>query len=258
MHAFKMIQELYHKMRPLIASLNLHNDTIKYYANWVRKAGLYQINQLQPNKRYLYLTCFIIHQYQLRQDILADILLTCVQATENAIGRAQKEQGYRNAGQKNQTLTLLSAARISYKSLLEQIETVALSQTLDDPGKIIRIKKLLDDYHHHTDEPKLDELTQGSFEQIATQDYYCVLNDLSLKLQNRAADILRHLAFDNSVDEKPSPILHAIHHYQAKLGNIGKEAPIDFLNEEEQSALHDKDGKFRVSLYKALLFFQLW
>lgn len=43
-------------------------------------------------------------------------------------------------------------------------------------------------------------------------------------------------------------------HYQHKDGNVDKSAPIDFLSAEQRAALTSRDGKFRVSLYKALLY----
>lgn len=88
---FQLIQSLYESIIPLLDMLNLHSDTIKHYATWVRKASLFQINQLQPNKRYLHIICFLTHQYQLRQDIFADILLNCVKATQNAATKNEKE-----------------------------------------------------------------------------------------------------------------------------------------------------------------------
>ncbi|CAM4470767.1 MAG: Tn3 family transposase ISVsa19 [Legionella sp.] len=87
------------------------------------------------------------------------------------------------------------------------------------------------------------------------QNYYHILEDLSLKLQNRVADILRNIAFDIPENQDIPSILVAIKHYQAKTGNVGKEAPVSFLSEKEQKALYSSEGKFRISLYKVLLYF---
>ena len=46
----------------------------------------------------------------------------------------------------------------------------------------------------------------------------------------------------------------AIQHYQDKSGAISQTAPVGFLSDEEQRMLVDGLGKFRVSLYKVLLF----
>jgi hypothetical protein len=47
--------------------------------------------------------------------------------------------------------------------------------------------------------------------------------------------------------------LNAIEHFKEKDGMVDKSAPTAFLDPEERAAV-SKDGKFRVSLYKALLF----
>lgn len=119
---FQLIQSSYNSISPLIDGLNLHNDTVKHYATWVRKASLFQINQLQRDKRYLHIICFLVHQYHLRQDIFADILLNCVKATENAATKNEKEQIFKQKDQQKETLQLLSDARISYKAQLKKLK----------------------------------------------------------------------------------------------------------------------------------------
>lgn len=66
---------------------------------------------------------------------------------------------------------------------------------------------------------------------------------------------MRNIAFDIPENQDIPSILVAIKHYQAKTGNVGKEAPVGFLSEKEQTALYSSEGKFRVSLYKVLLYF---
>jgi len=83
-------------------------------------------------------------------------------------------------------------------------------------------------------------------------DYYDLLEKRSVKLQNRVADILRQTIFDSNCG-KPL-LLNAILHYQKKSGDIDKSAPITFLTPDQSLLIFDKDGKFRVSLYKALLY----
>jgi hypothetical protein len=256
---FQLIQSTYNSIIPLLDGLNLHNDTVKHYATWVRKASLFQINQLQRDKRYLHIICFLVHQYHLRQDIFADILLNCVKATENAATKNEKEQIFKQKDHQKETLQLLSDARISYKAQLKKIEKLATSPVLNDSEKVQQIRLLLEDYHQHQEiyppEPKLDEYTKQALDEMNAQNYYQILEDLSLKLQNRVADILRNIAFDIPENQDIPAILVAIKHYQSKTGNVGKEAPVSFLSEKEQAALYSSEGKFRVSLYKVLLYF---
>jgi TnpA family transposase/ribulose bisphosphate carboxylase small subunit len=256
---FQLIGEIYRSITSLLGALNMHSDTIKHYATWVRKASLFQITQLQASKRYLYLICFIIHQYQLRQDILADILLSSVQSTQNSITKSQKEQAFSQREQQIETLQLLSASRISQKVLVKTIDQITNLPDLSDTQKVNQIKQLLEEYYHqaatHSPEPQLDVLAQQALEEMDTHNYYRTVEDFSLKLQNRAADILRKLEFDETDHENPPEILLAIQHYQDKVGNVGKESPINFLTSQEQDELYTPASKFRVSLYKALLYF---
>lgn len=83
-------------------------------------------------------------------------------------------------------------------------------------------------------------------------DYHALLENHSIKLQNRVADIIRHTIFD---ENSGRPLLmEAILHYQKKSGNIDKNAPIEFLTSEQRTAIIDQNQKFRVSLYKAFLY----
>lgn len=250
---FLILQNLYQEMLPLIEALNLHTDTIRHYATWIRKASLHQIRQLQTKKRYLYLLCFVIHQYQLRQDIMTDIAVLSVQAAKNAITKAQKEAAFDHSDRKEQTIHLLSAARISYKSYLQQIEEITASPSLDAEVKIWAIEQIFEEYHQQKNEEKtLDDIEKKNLDDVKKQDYYYVLEDLSLKLQNRVASIFRYLQFDPATDN--TALLKAIQYYQKRKGDITPKAPQDFLSEKEKKLLWDENGKFRVSLYKALFY----
>jgi hypothetical protein len=55
----------------------------------------------------------------------------------------------------------------------------------------------------------------------------------------------------------PAELLVVIAHYQQKRGSITQSAPGDFLAPYEQHLLVDPSGKFRVSLYKSLLFIKI-
>ncbi len=106
---------------------------------------------------------------------------------------------FKQKDQQKETLQLLSDARISYKAQLKKIEKLATSPVLSDSEKVQQIRQLLEDYHQHLEihppEPKLDEYTKQALDEMNTQNYYLILEDLSLKLQNRVADILRNIAF---------------------------------------------------------------
>ena len=173
---------------------------------------------------------FIPFASRARSPFFADILLNCVKATENSATKNEKEQIFKQKDQQKETLQLLSDARISYKAQLKKIEKLATSPVLSDSEKVQQIRLLLEDYHQHQEiyppEPKLDECTKQALDEMNAQNYYQILEDLSLKLQNRVADILRNIAFDIPEAQDIPAILVAIKHYQAKTGNVGKEAPV--------------------------------
>jgi hypothetical protein len=52
-------------------------------------------------------------------------------------------------------------------------------------------------------------------------------------------------------------LLAAIQHYQQKNSTLTQTAPMGFLEDYEQRLLMDASGKFRVSLYKTLLFIKI-
>ena len=67
----------------------------------------------------------------------------------------------------------------------------------------------------------------------------------------RSQSELKALTFQGDPDARK--LLDAIEHFKEKQGAIDKTAPVTFLDPTEVAAVN-KDSKFRVSLYKALLF----
>jgi TnpA family transposase len=247
---FLIVKNVYQIVLPLIQKLNLHPETIKFFATWIRKASNFQIQQLNENKRFLYMICFIYHQYCLRQDYFADILLLSVRGTENKVNKSEKEVAHQNNNLNSQTIKLLSNSRISYKQLIKRIDSI-IKSILPDANKIEQIDQLLSEYRsQQPQEDAIDTSIQLNLEELSNVDYYTLLENESLKLQNRVADIMRYLEFE----ENDTVIYKAIAHYQARQANISKSAPINFMSTKDQEQFPDND-KFRKSLYKALLYF---
>ena len=150
-----------------------------------------------------------------------------------------------------QTINILSDSRISYKELIKQIEYVIKSSTVADTDKIFKIDQLIINYRtQQPQEEHLEDTIQQNISNLQGKCYYDILEDASLKLQNRVSDIMRHLSFE----ENDTDIYKAIAHYQLKDGNVTKTAPTVFLSIKAQDMLENEKGKFRISLYKALLF----
>lgn len=248
---FLIIQACYNITVPLIKILNLHIDTVKHYATWVRKASIFQVLQLKSNKRYLYLLCFIQHQYYYRQDISADILLLSVKSAQNTANREQMQIAHQQVKLNNQTIFTLSNSRLSYKELVKKIESIVNLASMSDTAKLNKIDELLQEYHSQNPNVDVDELKiEQNIKELSKHDYYLSVENISLKLQNRVSQIMKYLQFE----ENSTKIFKAIKHYQLKEGNVTKSAPTNFLPEAVEN-LFSSDEKFRVSLYKALLYF---
>jgi len=61
-------------------------------------------------------------------------------------------------------------------------------------------------------------------------DYYEALQEESLWLQKRAADIIKQLSFN--AETSRTSIMEAIDHFVATKGKIGEHPPIAFLNKK--------------------------
>ena len=83
-------------------------------------------------------------------------------------------------------------------------------------------------------------------------EFYNVLQQKSLTLQKRTADIIRLLQVDEKTVNKD--LFNALQHFQINDGHLEGRAPREFLSEKEQKAINSDDKKFPVSLYKFLLF----
>ena len=91
---WQTLRTLHDELAPVIASLDLTHEGLRYYANAVIKTRVFQVSRRVDDDRHLHLVCFIAHQFYRLQDTLIDILLTVVQNALNACTRHHKDQYY--------------------------------------------------------------------------------------------------------------------------------------------------------------------
>jgi hypothetical protein len=118
------------------------------------------------------------------------------------------------------------------------------------PEKVTRIRALLATRCLLEEDP-VAELKASLVSELDKDDYYEILELKSVWIQNRVNPILKALTFQG--DPGVRKLVDAIEHFKDKDGGVDRSAPTGFLDPEEQIAVN-RDGKFRVSLYKALLF----
>jgi hypothetical protein len=132
---------------------------------------------------------------------------------------------------------------------LRQISRFANDDGLNDSEKLNKIRSLLQDRK----EDVFTELKTSLESNLNQGDYYDVLEERSLRLQNRVSPIIKVLNFQ--ADASCMALKEAIEHFKSKNGVINQTAPSAFLEAQEAKAiLCGDDQKFRPSLYKAFLF----
>jgi TnpA family transposase len=249
-----LVRDLYHQLRPALQALALKPRGILYYAYSVLRSEIFQLIRRNDPDRYLHLLAFTAHQYYRLQDNLVDALLASLRSFHNNAIREHKEQCYARREQHNESLkALLDGLERGLVGTLTTIGSIAEDSRLGDTEKVTRIRALLAqrETRRLLENDPVAELKASLLSEMDEDDYYKILESKSVWVQNRVSAILKALGFQG--DPGVRKLVDAIEHFREKDGAIEKSAPAGFLSSEERTAVN-KDDKFRVSLYKALLF----
>ncbi len=79
MGKLKDLKVLYHLLADLIANLNISEELIEYYANYVLSAHVFQVRQ--RTQKYLLLICFVKYQYLYLNDMMIQTFMSTTQQT---------------------------------------------------------------------------------------------------------------------------------------------------------------------------------
>ncbi len=252
------LQMLYLDLKPVVQRLNLSYECIRYYAHSVIKSQIPQVSRRAEEDRYLLLIAFVVYQTFKLNDTLIDTLLSAAQAVVNTAKKDQKEAYFQERNQRNQSFSeLVDQLRQNVQETLLAIRRIVADEQLSDNQKVTLIDTALTSENAKPEqaEKQIDEFKQKAAKIQQGRDYYELLEARSLKLQHRVADIVRQVQFAPNYS-KPA-LWDAVQHYQKNGGNIDKNAPVDFLAAEQRSALTTSVGKFRISLYKSLLYVEI-
>ena len=247
------LAELHEDLKPLLPTLDLRYEGIQYFANSVIKSDIFQLTQRREEDRYIHVVSFITHQYYRLQDNLVDTLLSAVKSFENGTKRDYKDWCFEQHKTQHQSLKKL-ASSIDEKvfGFVRQIRDILSNDGTED-DKLALIKEVL-------------EINQAGFSEVAREwhdfkselntdshdpRYYDILEERSLRLQNRVSPILKVL--DLRYETGAQSIAKAMEYFRKNNGAIRHNAPLDFLEDTEEKAVFNNDA-FRPSLYKALLF----
>ncbi|MFV9852087.1 MAG: DUF4158 domain-containing protein, partial [Rickettsia aeschlimannii] len=248
---FILIKKLYEDNAKLIKLLDLSREATKYYASWVIKAKISQIKTISDNTRYLYLLAFLDHQYKSWQDIFIDTILKVNQQYLNKIEILAKESKNDLADRNNHLLDFVLRDFDKQSEIIDQVRNIIYDEKIDNSNKVNKLKIIVSkEMKKNHDNSKIDELKQNliCYKQQEKQNFV-ILNKLSRALQNRLADIIKHIEFI-ATDEV---LNEAILYYQNN--NLTKSAPNSFLEKSEVEAVYNNG--FNSNLYKILLFMKI-
>ena len=252
------LQTLYLDLQPVVARLNLSYGSIRYYAYSVIKSQIPQVSRRFAAARYLHLIAFVIYQTYKLNDTLVDILLHSVQATLNTVDKELRETFFDDREQRQSSISsLVDSLRQNVRATLSAIKRIVADDRLTDRQKV----RLIDSELNPTDaRPGQLDLEFDAFEKNAAKinegpDRLAQMEARSLKLQHRVAGIVLQLEFAPNCS-KPG-LTEAIAQYRHKGGAPDKTSTVEFLGAGERGALTDWSGKFRVSLYKVLLYVEI-
>lgn len=251
------IAELYNKLGPILVVLNLGHEGIRYFANSVIKADIFQINQRADEDRYVHLIAFIAHQYYKLQDNLVDTLLSTVSSSQNSAKRDHKDWCYEKRKNKFDGFKeIVESLDTNVFGVLRKIREITEDNQTDSVRKLDRICRILDMHKDKTPtvERQLHVLAQDVKNETEDDKYYEILEERSVRLQNRVSLIIKTLDFDKGSGS--SSIGEAILYFKEKNGVISKNAPLCFLEPTDQATII-RGGIFRPSLYKSLFFIRV-
>lgn len=119
--------------------------------------------------------------------------------------RENKENFYEQRQSRHQAIGDISNKLEKYIQILEQIESTIQDEQLSSEDKIDAIKQLLpnakkQEYNFLHDE--LRRLSKESSYIAKNDDYYAIIESKSVRLQNRASDVIKYLEFDEISSSK--------------------------------------------------------
>ena len=98
------ISDLYNLAKKLLPSLQISNESIKYYASLVSYYSVYKLKRLNERMVYLYLLCFVYYRYQRLHDNLINSLIYNVRRYTDEARGAARERVYEHRIEGNQSL----------------------------------------------------------------------------------------------------------------------------------------------------------
>lgn len=251
---FVHLKKLFDQTNAIISKLDVNEDAIKYYGDLTFKYDVFQLVRKPVLEKYLHLLAFVCYQYYRWQDTLIETLLM---GSKEILNKAQNETSQRYYEAKKAHKKLLHDALGIASQGLGLVELIAQvnESGLSDAEKIEQINLIIaSNAAFMADGRKeLKEIEKALQQQYSDKVIYEILEEFSVKFQNKASLIIKHLDFDTKLSS--SPIVKAIEYFRSSPKLVNSNTYLDFLTEKEQKILAEKP---QIQLYKALLFKKIY
>ncbi|PHR71089.1 MAG: transposase [Arcobacter sp.] len=238
------IQSKFRLNKQIIEAIGISSEIAQYYAKWINKSRVHQLTRKNTLDTYFTLLSFIYYQYFIRNDNLIDRFIGIVQSAKNSSIRAQKDSIFQQSSAKNNTITSLENTSLE---IVNNIKNITQNPNI---SAVIKVK-LIDDYINKQTQILAKILSNNKTIESDMDSKYNFIESKSKVIQGKLSGILKVIEFDEVSSNKD--IIIAINYFKNNT-NINEKAPRAFLDNQEQEMIFN-NGKFKISLYKILLFF---
>lgn len=240
----KTIKSKFNILKEIIETIGLSSKTAHYHAQWIEKSRVFQVKRKKDVESNFLLLSFVYYQYLVRNDNLIDRFVSIVQSAKTPSFRTQKEFVFEQEPQKNKLIQSLEDINLS---TLNDIEEIVKNKKLSAVKKVLAIEELVAIKSEYLKNILVDK----NLHEHTIDNKYDFISKKSISLQGKLSDILQTIEFDEKNSNKD--IIEAIKYFRNN-STITNKAPHAFLDEEERLIIFT-DEKFKISLYKVLLFF---
>lgn len=241
------IKSKFDMLKPIIDEVGITDKIAQYHSKWIEQIKMFQLTRKQQLEQQFLLLSFVKYQYFIRNDNLIDRFIAIMQSTKSSLLRHQKDLHFENEPKQR---ALVQSLEDSNLSILNDVSSIVNNEKLSDRDKIIALRALVE-----TKTQNLKTLlVEKSLIETSNLDRFDFLEKGSQSLQGKLSGVVKLVEFDEKSSNKN--LLTAIKYFKES-SNIKQDAPLSFLDDEEQQVIFDSEGKIRVSLYKAFLFVHL-
>ena len=183
-----------------------------------------------------------------------DTLLSTVKSFQKSAQRDYKDGCYVQRKERNQSFkSIIASFDENIFGLLRHIRKVTQNNESNDADKVTHISHLLDAHNESIPqaEQPWDSLKQDIANEAGESRYDDILEERSIRLQNRVSPIIKALSFQG--DAEVSALLDTMMYFKDKDGVIGKKVPLEFLEPQERDAVTKDDVFSPLAVQNVLL-----